>query len=61
MGPQSQKIEILGKYKMAAGDQIVHLTKIFFLIKKFHLNVFDLECGKIFDLRLNPEALEPKN
>ena len=26
-GPQSRKMPILAKYKMAAGDQIVHLTK----------------------------------
>ena len=61
MGPQSRKMALLPKFKMAAGDQIVPRTENLFYQKSFISKSLNLKCAKIFDLRSKPETLEPKN
>ena len=59
--PQSRKIGIFRKYKMAAGDHIVHLTKKNYKTKKFRINELVEEYLNFRGLRSKSEVLGPKN
>ena len=60
-GPQSRKMPILAKYKMAASDQIVHMIKKMKKTKKFIFNEFVEKYLNFRGLRSNLWLLLPKN